>query len=449
MKPRASEEQLRELFESRQWHRLAEELDRAEHHDLLRFVLRLDPESRVELVRHLPIQPAARLLEQLPDHVSAQVLTDLPLEQAAELLDELPHDRQADLLARLTDQREAQLLAAMSPEDAEEAEKLVAFAPDTAGGLMITEFLSYPDTARVDEVLEDLRRHAEKYARYDVQYAYVVDRNGRLVGVLRMRDLLLAPGAAPIRDIMVEDPEFVYTWTPLRELFELARSRSFFGFPVVDDHGRLVGVVRRADIEEAAEAEAGRTLLRFFGIAGGEELRTDPLPRRLGGRSMWLAANLLLDVAAASVIALYQDVLTSFITLAVFLPIISDMGGNSGSQSLAVTIREMALGLVGERDVPFVWSRELPLGLLTGLFLAAFGFTVAWLWQGDAAVGLVFAIALFANTVWAVLVGSALPLVMLRFGVDPALAANPVLTTLTDIFGFFICLECARWLLLA
>ena len=445
----ASDERLRVLYETGQWDRLADALRTADYHDVLRFVLRLDADERLQLMERLPLQLASHLLEQLPEHVAAELLTDLPLDLAADLLDELPHDRQADLLARVAGQREEELLAAMSPEDAEEAGKLVSFAPDTAGGLMITEFLAYRDTACVDDVLEDLRRHADEYARYDVQYVYVVDRSGRLIGVLRLRDLLLAPGSLPIRDIMIDRPDYVHTWTPLQELVELARSRPFFGFPVVDDHGRLVGVVRRADIEEAAEAEAGRTLLRFFGIAGGEELRTDPLSRRLAGRSVWLSANLLLDLAAASVIALYEEVLASFIALAVFLPIISDMGGNSGSQSLAVTIREMALGLVGERDVRFVWVRELPLGILAGGILGCFGFAIAWLWQGHVDLAFVFGIALFANTLWAVMVGAVLPLVMVRFGVDPALAANPVLTTLTDIFGFFICLECARWLLVA
>lgn len=409
---------------------------------------RMPPEQQSAFLRQLPPSEAAALLATLPDHAIAGILARLPLEVAAEILEEFPENEQADILARLTSAREEQLLQAMDPHEAEEVGRLLHFAPNTAGGLMVTEFLAYPQGWTVDDVVEDLRAHADEYARYDVQYVYVVDDKGKLVGVLRLRDLLMAPRETPVAEIMIRDPISVSTRATVRELLELFRQRPLYGLPVVDQQGRLLGVVRRADVEEAAAEETGRAFLRLVGIVTGEELRTDPLLKRLGGRTVWLLTNLLFDVVAASIIALYQDVLSAVISLAVFLPIISDMGGNSGVQSVAVTVREMAMGLVRPGEYRYILLREIPLGLLAGVILALFGATIAMVWTGDTLIALVFASALLANTLWSVCVGSTLPMFVSRLGLDPALASGPILTTLTDMFGFFVALELARNLIL-
>lgn len=412
--------------------------------DLAVALARMSDKDRVRVLQSLPPGEAARLLGQLPDHCVAEIVAHLPLETAAHILEQLPEDRQADILARLTTAKEEEILHALSPEDAKAVERLLTFAPDTAGGLMITEFLAYPEDWTVDDVVEDLRAHADEYARYDVQYVYVVDRRERLTGVLRLRDLLMAPRNTKIADIMVRNPVAVRTSASIRELLTLFKERPLLGLPVTDEEGRLLGVVRRVDVEQAAAEETGRTFLRLVGILSGEELRTDPLPKRLGGRTVWLITNLLLDLVAASVIALYQDVLAAVISLAVFLPIISDMGGNSGVQSVAVTVREMTMGLIRSRDYKYVLLREIPLGALAGVVLALFGAAVAYVWTGQPLIALVFATALLANTIWSVCVGSTLPLFVHRVGLDPALASGPILTTLTDMFGFFVALEMAR-----
>jgi magnesium transporter len=183
------------------------------------------------------------------------------------------------------------------------------------------------------------------------------------------------------------------------------------------------------------------------GIIGGEELRTMPLFLRSRRRLSWLAVNILLNLLAASVIAFHQDTLSSVIALAVFLPIISDMSGCSGNQAVAVSMRELSLGIIHAGEVVRVWVKEVLVGLINGIVLGSLIGLAAWLWKGSVLLGLVVGGALAINTIVAVSLGGTIPLVLKRFGADPALASGPILTTVTDMMGFFLALTFASFVL--
>ncbi len=312
---------------------------------------------------------------------------------------------------------------------------------------MITELLAFDENLTVDDVITDLRTNAEKYAEYNVQYIYVLTENRQLHGVLRLRDLLLAKPKRTISRIMIDNPTRVPDSTSLQELQLLFDSRPFFGLPVVDPNNRLVGVVRRADIEKASEQQAGRTFLRFAGILGGEELRSLPLKTRCARRLSWLSLNILLNVVAASVIAFYEETLAAVIALAVFLPIVSDMSGCSGNQAVAVSTRELVLGVIKPSDFFYVFRKEFTLGLINGIVLGILLGAVAYIWKGTPALGLVVGGALAANTLIAVCLGALIPLILKGFKMDPALASGAILTTLTDMCGFFLVLSLAQLML--
>ena len=180
-----------------------------------------------------------------------------------------------------------------------------------------------------------------------------------------------------------------------------------------------------------------------MGILGGEELRTMPLRTRSARRLSWLSINIVLNIIAASVIAFYQDTLTAVIALAVFLPIISDMSGCSGSQAVAVSMRELSLGLIRPAEFLHVFRKEAVVGVVNGVMLGLLLGAVAFLWKGNAVLGLVVAGALSLNTIIAVCIGGTVPLLLRRFGQDPALASGPILTTITDMCGFFLVLSFA------
>ncbi len=412
-----------------------------------RALAELSTEDQSQLFKLLPNAEAAALIEQIPEAQAAQIIAQLPASDAAAIVEEMWSNEQADVLGRLHPEKAEAILTAMDPEDAVEARRLAEYPADTAGGLMITEFLQFGQNLKVDDVLNDLRGHAEEYAKYNVQYAYVVSDEGRLVGVLRLRDLLLSSPQTPLAKVMIREPLWVYATTPLSELWHFFDRHPLYGAPVTDDEGRMLGVVRRADVEEAAEEKANQTFLKFMGILGGEELRSLPLPTRCARRLSWLSINILLNILAAGVIAANQETLAAVIALAVFLPIISDMSGCSGNQAVAVSMRELSLGLTRPSDLFRVLRKEAIVGLLNGVALGFLLALVGLIWKGSPVLGLVVGGALALNTLFACCFGGTIPLILRGMKLDPALASGPVLTTLTDMCGFFLVLTFARLML--
>jgi magnesium transporter len=395
----------------------------------------------------LPADAASGLLARIPDFQAADLVEEMAVPEAAAALQALPRAEQADILSDLARSDAEAILSAMEPEQAQEARALAVYPPDQAGGLMETEFLSYPKSCTAGDVIDDLRDHAETYRDYQVQYGFVTDEAGVLVGVLRLRDLLLSRRTTPLRELMIERPHHVLDTAGLEELEGFFDRHPFFGVPVVDAAGRLLGIVRRAGVEEARAERTGRDYLQSLGIVGGEEIRSMPLLLRARRRLSWLSINVVLNLVAASVITLYQDTLAAVIALAVFLPIISDMSGCSGNQAVAVSIRELTLGLVRPHELLRVWVREISVGALNGLVLGALVAGAAMLWQGKPYLGLVVGTAMALNTMVAVSIGGLVPLLLRRLRLDPALASGPILTTVTDMCGFFLVLGIATLML--
>ena len=413
----------------------------------IRVVDQLAAGQRADFVSLLPDDAAASLLETLPGVQAAEVIESLPVEESAAIIDRMPSDEQVDLLEEVDAEVTQAILERMEPRKAEAVRFLSHYDPDSAGGLMETEYLQYEEEETVDDVLRDLRQNANRYSSYNVQYAYIVSEGGLLSGVLRLRDLLLSHPTQPIASIMVDDPVRVIDTTSLQELNLIFDRHPLLGLPVVTADGRIVGVVRRADVEQDGEERAGRMLLKFAGILGGEELRSMRLRTRCVRRLSWLSINIVLNVVAASVIALYQDTLSAVIALAVFLPIVSDMSGCSGNQAVAVSMRELVLGIVRPGDFFRVLRKELSLGLVNGLVLGGLLGSVGFLWKGNLALGFVVGGALAANTLVAVCLGALITLGLRSFRLDPALASGPLLTTVTDMCGFFFVLSLAQIML--
>jgi magnesium transporter len=415
--------------------------------DRIHSFARLSPEERSRVLELLDPERAADVLGELPDSHAAEAIEELPPGAAAEILEELVSDERADLLGRLASGDAEAILAESTPETADSVRALLRYPPESAGGLMITEYVAVPETATAQEVVAHLRGNVERYAGYIVQYVYAVGPKGELRGVLPLRDLLLARGERPVASLMIRAPASVRASAPRDEVFELFDRHAFVGIPVIEAGDRLVGVLLREHVDRARVGRAEAEGLKARGIVGGEELRSMPVLLRSRRRLSWLSVNIALNVVAASVIALYQETLQAAIALAVFLPIISDMSGCSGNQAVAVSLRELALGVTRPHELLRVWLKEAVVGCLNGLALGLLIAGVAWLWKGNLALGLVVGVALAANTLVAVSIGGLVPLVLRRLGHDPALASGPILTTVTDMCGFFLVLSLASQML--
>ena len=445
-----------EALHDRPWEPLSDRLDASDDADLAGLLNELDHEEQRLALSRLSESERTQLLESLEPELAADLLEHLPDAQAADILEEIAPESAADIVEALREEISADLLREMDPEDsdavlaemdsADEADQLrerVGYAWDTAGGLMTRSFAAFEETATVAEVLDELGENAERYEDLDVQYVYITTAGGLLKGVLPLRDLVMTPRRKPVAEVMIARPESVFVGDSFEALKKIFDERSFLGLPVIDESGLLVGIVTRHAFDEAISEHQTEDYLLASGIVGGEELRSMPMPQRCLRRLAWLAPNIVLNLVAASIIALYEDTLQAVIALAVFLPIVSDMSGCSGNQAVAVSIRELTLGLLRPHEFLRVMWKEGILGIVNGLVLGLLLGSLAALWKDNIWLGVVIAGSLALNTVMSVLLGGCVPLLLKRFKVDPALASGPILTTCTDMCGFFLVLNLA------
>ncbi|MDY0032323.1 MAG: magnesium transporter [FCB group bacterium] len=415
--------------------------------DIARAISRLDEETQAGVLTLLEPEDAADLIQELSDVQGADLLEDLPVEKAALIFDEMESDERVDLLQELDKEDAEAILAQMDPHEAANARKLLAYDADTAGGIMVTEFLSYDMNMKVADVLDDLHKHVEAYSDLIIQYIYAVNEKHNLVGVIPLRNLILSRPDTGLLNVMITNPLYVLVDTPLEELEQIFDRYTFVGLPVTDSTGRLVGVALRSDVEEALGEIAAGALTSFSGIVGGDELRSMPVFLRSFRRMSWLAFNLVLSIIAASVIIRYEQTISSLVALAFFIPVIGNMSGCSGNQAVGVSIRELALGVIKPEDWRRVFVKELQVGLINGVILGLLLALVALLLDKGAYIGLVAGAALALNTLVALTLGGLVPLILRRFDVDPALSAPPIVTTLSDMCGFLIFLSVATRLL--
>ena len=431
-----------ELIEQQSFDEVEERLENLELDDRNRVISRLAGTAKQELVSNVSTEQATDIIHELPEVLAVELLDEIQPATAAGILKGLPKDEQADLVGELPPQSMDAILSEMPSLEASQIRSLVEYDDEEAGGIMVVEFLAFNSKQTVSGVIDHLRQNVETISDFDVQYAYVVDGDHRLKGVLRLRDLLLSLGETRLSDVMIKNPHSVDVHTSLQELYALFQDHRYLGIPVVDGEQRLVGIVTREHVDEAVADRYAEDFRKTQGIVK-EELRTMPLMLRSRRRLAWLSINILLNILAASIIAMFQDTLTQVIALAVFLPIISDMSGCSGNQAVAVSMRELSLGLVNAKEVFRVWMKELSVGLINGIALGLLIATVASIWQGNPMLGAVVGLAMMVNTVVAVSIGGTLPLIMRLFKLDPALASGPILTTITDMCGFLLVLGLA------
>ncbi len=407
----------------------------------LREILNFSADDRDQIFHMLPADTAADLIREAPNEVAVELLERLDSDVAAHIVEELDSDIQADVIGEMDDDDAEAILSEMDKEEADDVRRLVTYDDDTAGGIMVAESFTFKKVDTVGAVLKRLASDEEDFERYRGQHPYIVDRVGKPVGVVSLRGLLTAKKSSLLTEIMVK-PMTVNVNARLDELRDVFDEHPFLGVPVVDERGKLAGVVSRSAVDEAVLERAESESLRLQGIVS-EEVRSMPLIIRSRRRLAWLSANIVLNIIAASVISAYEATLAAVIAIAVFLPMVSDMSGCSGNQAVAVTMRELSLGLVRPVDAFRVWLKEVSVGLINGVVLGILIGAVAWIWKGNLYLGIVIGLALSINTVIAVSIGGVVPLLLKRFGQDPAVASGPLLTTITDMAGFFLVLSLA------
>jgi magnesium transporter len=401
----------------------------------------LDELDAAGLISDLEPAEAAEILEEIAPELAAELVEDVPLMDLAAAISEMPGEAAADLLGELDSEVVEDLLAAMDDEAEREVRQLLAYPPDTAGGLMTTEVASLPMGLTTDEAIERLRQLKETYD--DLSYVYVVDDEQRLTGVISFRDLVFTRPGAPLADVMVSDPLSVTADTDREEVAELAQRYHFLAIPVTDGEGQLLGLVTADAVIEAVQDEATEDFAVAVGAGIEETVYTDVL-RSVRARAPWLVLNLFLALVVAFVIETQTGIIGEEPVLAALMPVIALLGGNGGNQSLAVLIRSLASDDVPGPQVPGIFLRQAGVGLLNGALLALVSAAVTYLLlagkvfesSNPAGVAGIVAVAALANLVIATVSGTAIPLILRQLGQDPALASSIFLTLITDMVGF-------------
>ncbi|MCB1335943.1 MAG: magnesium transporter [Maritimibacter sp.] len=435
-------DRVREAVERRDADELVALIDPMPLSEAMRQLFALDADDRDILLDLLPAELAARLIEEAPHAAAADLVDRMDTQRAAAVLEELDSAARADLIGDLEDDDAEAILAEFDPEDAADVRRLSGYEDETAGGLMVADVFAFRDTQTVAAILRDFAHEDADLEAYAGQHPYVVDKEERPVGVVSLRGLLMAKRTDRLAKIMVAPVLTVPVTATLDELQDLFDRHGFLGLPVVEADGRLVGAVSRQAVHDAALERAESESLKLQGVVG-DELRSMPFWLRSRRRLAWLSANIVLNIIAASVISAYEETLAAVIAIAVFLPMVSDMSGCSGNQAVGVSMRELSLGLIQPKDAFRVWRKEVSVGMVNGILLGMLIGAVAWAWKGNPWLGLVIGLALAANSVIAVSIGGVVPLLLKRLGQDPAAASGPLLTTITDMAGFFLVLSLA------
>jgi len=425
--------------------------------DLADVVEALPRENVLALLGALPAERAADVLEYLSDDLRTEVLEEMSAPQAARLVVEMTPDDRADALEELEEETYEDILSEIPKAAREETERLLAYDPETAGGLMTTEFVSVPEDSTVEAALAGVRHIARAGRREAMHAIYATDEHGALKGVLSLRELLAAAEGARIRDIAWEEVVSVPPSADREEVVSLTSNYDLVALPVVDESGRIIGVVTVDDVMDAMVEEHTEDVQKF----GGMEALDEPylqigFSAMIRKRVVWLVALFVGQMLTTSAMQQFQNQLTQALMLTLFIPLIISSGGNSGSQATSLIIRAMALGEVTLRDWWRIARRELPLGLALGAVLGALGVLRIVVWQqlglwdyGDhyLLVALTVGMTLVGVVAFGSLAGSMLPFLLSRAGLDPASASAPLVATLVDVTGLTIYFSVALFLL--
>jgi len=402
--------------------------------DIAAAITALPSDQMVEAFHLIPVGIAGDVIVELAEEPLDIILAQISPQEITGLARRMDSDEVADIVADLTAERRALVLSSLPLEDSTEVKELLKYPENSAGGIMDTNFTGVNKGMDVASAIGLLRKTAPEPDQ--LYYVYVVDDDNKPIGYVTLADLLLASENRTMESIAKQFPDVILLEDDQEKVASVINKYDLLGVPVVDDLGVMKGVVRIDDAIDVLEEEATEDILRMGGADATESVFT-PTRRSVAKRLPWLYINLVTAMLAAGIVGLFTKTISAVIAVAVFMPVVANMGGNAGTQTLAVTVRGLA---VGELTYHNTWSfvlKEAIVGLLKGLAVGLVTAVVAFLWNGSAVLGIVIGLSLIINLFIGSLMGVMIPVTLRRLKLDPALASGVFLTTITDAVGFF------------
>ncbi len=392
-------------------------------------------EIRFLIYSYLSPEEMAEVIENVDHDLVTTFITEMVPAFAAKVLEFMSIDDAVDILNELDNNKLVSFLTIMEPKSSAEIKKLLHFEEKTAGSIMTTEFVVIHTEMTVKEAMRHLRKEAPDAET--IYYIYVVDSYKRLVGVISLRDLIIAEGSLKIHEVMSERVVSVPAGEDQEDIAQMMRDYDFLALPVVDFQNHLLGIITVDDIMDVMEEEASDDYSKLAGISDVES-SGDTAISSAKKRLPWLIILLFLGMVTASVIGRFEATLEQVAILAVFIPLIAGMAGNTGTQALAVAVRSISTGEMDKRGKASVIWQEAKTGVITGLSCGVIITLLIAFWYSDFFLGLLVGISIMATLLVATISGAVIPLIMHRLNIDPAVASGPFITTLNDLISIFI-----------
>ncbi len=395
----------------------------------------MDEEEAIKILTILPASMSSSIFRRLPTELAASLLEKVPPETFIEIAEKMEPQQGATILMHITDEIRTRMLTHLPDKTKMAIQEILTYPKGSVASIMTTKYVAFHKDIRISDVVENIRQRAHSKAP-PASYVYVIDNENHLIGVLNMRDLIIADSDSKLESIMIKNPYCINAFTEREVAANELADRKYFAAPVVDNENHLLGIVKADQLISQAQEDASADLQKMFGVSPSEHVFSS-IKFSLTKRLPWLHINLVTAFMAGSVIAIFEGIIAKITVLAIFLPIIAGQGGNAGSQSLAVVMRGLVMREVSPRETKQLVMKEAKLGLINGVVIGFVTALIAWMWKGNPYLGLVIGLAMIVNLVAAGVSGAIIPLTLKAFGQDPAQSSAILLTTVTDIIGFF------------
>jgi len=450
-------EQLQQEKIARHLERLSEALDSGVKHRASRMLSGLSAAEIGDVLESMPLAKRLAIWElvdpeldgdvlvEVNDEVRQSLIRDMTQEELIAAVDELDLDDLADIFDDLPDAVTTSVLHSMDRQDRERLDRVLSYPEDSAGGLMDPDVLTIRSDVSLEVVLRYLRARGELPHVFDI--LFVVDRNGRYMGGLKLADLLTGEPESTVASHMQMDLQAIAVSMPANQVALEFEHHDLITAPVIDETGKVLGTITIDDIVDVIREEAEHSVLTRAGLDEEDDMFA-PVSQSARRRWIWLGVNLITALMAAGVLYLFEPTLDQIVATAVLFPIVMSMGGIAGTQTLTLMIRGMATGQVSDANTQALLRKELAVGLLNGLVFSVVVGAIAVLWYGEFQLGLVIGIAILINLLAGALAGAMIPAILKRLSIDPALAGGVVLTTVTDVVGILAFVGLASLLLL-